>query len=237
VNDVAQQTRGPLMLASSLLQKAAKKFARERFRDDVEGVVSRTLAEIGKADITFERLAEGLGAIKQPVRERVRVDLRACLADIVTGLPARDQLHINYPEPGSPLIVVGDPGRLRFAFRSILGYLLRRRSDDDGSPTKIEVVTRTEGGWSSIKMFIAGAPTPDIPAYSPNEQPKDALWEGTSRGLEDSALGLDVIGKIIEAHGGKLIKTLAPTAVGSLQPAWLGMQIDLPSPNEGGHTI
>ncbi|WP_125469779.1 hypothetical protein [Caballeronia telluris] len=48
----------------------------------------RLLAEIGKADITFERLAESIDLRRYPVRTPTSLDLGRLVQRIVDGLPS-----------------------------------------------------------------------------------------------------------------------------------------------------
>ncbi|CAH2785123.1 MAG: hypothetical protein CBARDCOR_3865 [uncultured Caballeronia sp.] len=55
--------------------------------DSAEKLSKRLLAEIGKADITFERLAEGLEIRRYPVRTMAPLDLGRCVAREVSLRP------------------------------------------------------------------------------------------------------------------------------------------------------
>jgi PAS domain-containing protein len=142
VNDVAQQTRGSLLLASTTMQKLVRQFQGQTVSASIDDAVGRTLAELAKADITFERLAGALSAIKEPVREWKPINLRTLIKDVVSGLPERDQKRISVSVDRGSVRINGDASRLRYVFRSIIGYLLRYRSDDDGGNTaKAEFVS------------------------------------------------------------------------------------------------
>jgi len=215
VNDVAQQTRGPLMLASTLMMKAVEQLKgvasieRINARDLIVDAVTRTLAEINKADITFERLAESLSAIKEPIRERVQVDLRGCILDLIAGLPQRDVRHIELCVPDVGVFITGDVGRLRFALRSILGYLLRCRAGDDITPAKVGISLKHAESISSISMAVSGMPFFDTAV----EEPTDQLWRSVSAGRDDASLGFAVVEAIIKAHGGTLAQKQTPLEI------------------------
>src|SRR5207248_2825141 len=57
--------------------------------------VGRIVAELGKAELTFERLAERHNILKQPVRAREGIELNRFLKEIVGALPEHDRSHVN----------------------------------------------------------------------------------------------------------------------------------------------
>ena len=89
VNQVAQQVRSPLILACNQLTRALNIAKNEQSGDATKlgDTIHRALSEIGKADITFELLAEGLAAAQEPIRLRTRVDLGQEIREIYGVCP------------------------------------------------------------------------------------------------------------------------------------------------------
>jgi PAS domain-containing protein len=230
VNDVAQQTRGSLMLASTTMQKLASEFRDHPLHGSIELSVDRTLAEIAKADITFERLASAHSIIRDPVRERERINLGRTLKELISALPDRDQKRIRLSIRGQSTYIVGDVSRLRSAFRFMLGYLLRYRSDDDITTTMVEVSLKRIQKNCVVSLAISGTVLSQVAA----DEPLDPLWQSESKGHDDAGLGLEVIDTVIKAHDGTLI-TANKAAAGwaTSGPAWASFQVKLPIAKKG----
>jgi PAS domain S-box-containing protein len=212
VNDVAQQTRGSLLLASAVMQKLARQFRGRPEFVSIEGAVGEALAELAKSDITFERLAGALSTLKEPIRERKRLNLGALMKSIVSGLPARDQVRIELTIASKSCCIVGDAHRLRAALRSIVGYLLRHRTDDDVATKMVGVTLTRAAGACILSMKITG--TPQFPGSV--EGPADRLDRSIFCGHMDAELGLEVAEAVVKAHDGQLVTSIAepPPAAG-----------------------
>jgi PAS domain-containing protein len=202
VSDVAQQTRAPLTLASLLTQELPGLTGRAGKSDGtsvkLRHCAEEILAEIGKADMTFERLAEALKIRLRPMRVEEPVNLTHCVADVIDHFPERDRSNVQPSFPDESIRVMGDDGRLTFAVKSILGYLLRLRRDGDapvtillarsGSKVRLELTTPAE-------RYGAGPSTPPL---------SDALTRAAREAREAASLSLDAIRHIVEAHRGTL---------------------------------
>jgi PAS domain-containing protein len=224
VNDVAQQTRAPLMLASFQLQRLVERIA-EKEDSEVRNSVGEILTELAKADITFERLAVALSAMKEPIRESTKIDPNALAKDIIEGFPQRDRAHIKLLSSEYDLVIHGDPGRLRFVIRCILEYLLRRRAEDDKSSREIRVKVSRVGPEAVIGIEIAGFET----APSRGHTPTDPLWTSEALAHDDAGLGLEVILEIVGAHGGWLRKTEPKVQAPGVAPDWVSFTLGFPS--------
>jgi PAS domain-containing protein len=215
VNDIAQQTRGPLILAANHLSNLVGELSNSADRGKVESAIVRTLTEIGKADITFERLAEGLVAVKEPKRRNDPVDLGGCLEDLVAGLPQRDAQHITMKMPENRVTILADKGRLLFAFRSILGYLLSCRADC-GDAAGIEVKLDRDRAGVCLRMCVSGL---GLTADAPLQESTDPLWTAVQLARDDARLGLQAVERIIGAHGGSIHRERMPSdQVGWIPP-------------------
>jgi PAS domain-containing protein len=221
VNDVAQQIRGPLMLASIHLKAAAGPSGGK-----VAAAIDRAFAEIGKADITFERLAEGLSIVEQPIRRKQRVDLRECLLAVYQNLPHRDQQHIDLQIPSDEAFVQGDLARLQYAFKSIVEYLLRCRPVDNGNDAKIALTLSLADQGISVLVAILGFA---IAFDEPEAEVHDALWVGTQTARDDASLGLKGITRIFDAHGATLTKGRWNSQNPNLAPVWIRFQVTFPN--------
>ncbi|MBC7801450.1 MAG: PAS domain-containing protein, partial [Gemmatimonadaceae bacterium] len=119
VQEVARQVRGPLLMASTLAGRIARQAA-----DGALPEIEQMRAEIGRADITFERLAEAIGARRDPRRTDDRVDMAELVHEVEEAFPQRDRDRLVLLELPPGLIVRGDRDRLRLVLRMTLGQLL-----------------------------------------------------------------------------------------------------------------
>lgn len=171
VTEVAQTTRLPLLLAGSLLRGAVAKLLNNRATKDL---LEKAISQIGKADITYERLANALSVRQEPDQPRHAFDAVAVLERAIDALPEddRDRCRIKgVKAPATPkrFLVAGWPEQLHFAFRSLLGFMLQhrkpranvsielRRRDEDGSSDMLEIVMSTMVGNASAFSVPAGA--------------------------------------------------------------------------------
>ncbi|WP_322028519.1 GAF domain-containing protein [Paraburkholderia sp. J76] len=238
VADVAQQTRAPLALASNLA-RALPKFLGSALpgNSEVQTLVTggetlsrRLLAEIGKADITFERLAEGVDIRRYPVRSKEPLDLLSCVTRVIDSLPQRDQKVIGRPKKKSSVWVNGDAERLRFVIRSLLAWLIRV-SPDDG---KVVVALTLGAGKSTVDLNLSLASTTPMGESDNHEQVQDVVGKAVRVAHADASLALDAIQVIVEKHGGKLETHKTADADDEPVPKWNGFHIVLPV-REGGH--
>lgn len=227
VNDVAQQTRGSLMLASHFLQTVAAGASNVESGVVTTQIVERALEEIGKVDITFERLAEALSATKEPRREEQSFDLTEAIKKIVAALPSRDRANITL-SLSDKVVMKGDVGRVRFAIRSALGHLLRARPVFDDKPTRVVVEVFHKGHGIELMLRIDGlALTESTQEVNISRDPFEASQIAAR---DESSLGLATIERIVQAHGGS-IRRFRLTA-GSAW-FWAGFTMNFPSKLEG----
>jgi PAS domain-containing protein len=196
VQEVARQVRGPLLLAAYLCGRLGR-----GAQDTVAPVARQARAEIAKADITFERLAEGIGARQVPKREDRAVALGGILAEVRAALPESDGTRLHIDAEGDSL-VTGDRGRLAFALRTLLGHMLAR---DTG---EVNVKLRHVNGQAEL-----GLSGTELPSTTEAAAPEDAV---RAAALEAAAHGQDSVRAVLAAHGG------------SLEPTSVGFQLQLP---------
>jgi hypothetical protein len=128
IQGVAQQTRGPLLLANTMIAQALDSGdddARRTLLDQARQCLART-------DITYERLALGRDVLREPIRRAPRFwaafDLGNWLRRFRDSLPELDRAALILRIPDGLPALWADHERLGFALRSTLGYLLCARA-------------------------------------------------------------------------------------------------------------
>jgi PAS domain-containing protein len=238
VTDVAQQTRAPLALASSIARQLPKLWNSALRTDDYgaqlttssEDLSRRLVAEINKADITFERLAENLNVRREPARNKQLFDFGFCVGSVINGLPKRDRERVDDAGPNRPVFVNGDPERLVFAIRSTLAHLIRILPAEEDARVWVSLSSRAEK--ATLILAIADHQRPCVEAESErastaNLRP-DALWRAYKVARGDASLGLSAVRRVIKAHDGKLKALAGDTEPGNPSPPWVAFRVTLP---------
>jgi PAS domain-containing protein len=92
VYDVAQQTRVPLMIAGRLVNRVTRLLINDESRPRIEDIIDKALKQLGKADITYERLIGSLVDKKRnPEEARAPLNLADTLDEILNELPEDDR--------------------------------------------------------------------------------------------------------------------------------------------------
>jgi PAS domain-containing protein len=234
VSDVAQQTRAPLAMASTMARRLSglvdgEQVASLRGSDLVSsaGVLCRGLVEeLGKADITFERLAEGLAIRKDPLRPEVaeRIDLAFRVQDVIDSLPTRDRQRITFNDVDLRCPVHADAGRIGFALRSLIAYLLRARVEPY---TGVMVHLSQADGHATLTLSL----TPSRPEQTQGPAvppPADALWRAHSFARDDAGLASSAVDAVVAAHHGSLEMQSVVNDGRDPSPGWTGFRIELP---------
>lgn len=239
VAEVARQTRTSLSLACSLTSQTVLLHddARQGTPADVvaaqaQDLSQRIVAEIGKADITFERLAGASESRRRTRATHSDVELGARLQEVVTALPARDQRRIAFtnhsPSRDGPT-VSGDAQALSAAFRSMIDYLLRCRNADDARVT-IDLDTGPDGceirfGLSEEQVWESDPPLHAVP--------DDALLNAERAAHDGASIAITQIQETVIDHGGALVtdpplSDAPPQAYESVTPPWRAFTLILP---------
>ncbi|MFM0631221.1 PAS domain-containing protein [Paraburkholderia xenovorans] len=234
VSDVAQQTRAPLALASSMARQLSalwdKTQTARKAADstgDVAALCRHLVGELGQADITFERLAEGLAIRKHPMRIVEPLDLRYCVDDVINLLPDRDRDRIDFEMPDVRCAIQGDAGRLAFVVRSLVAHLVRVRVDDE-SRIRIQLALTAEDPVEVVLTLALTAFAPTGEPASNEALPTDVLWLAHRNAREDASLATQAINMVIEAHHGSL-DMQAPHETGSdAALSWTAFRVTLP---------
>ena len=201
IREVASQARGPLMLATSFVKRLATQAA-------ANGLASKAVAELGKADITYQRIADSLAARKEPRRVSAAVALDEILRGLVRALPPADRARIELDLPRHTPEVSGDRSRLEMALTLMLCGLLSHSAD-----LPLQIGLHRRGRTLILRLAAA---QPDQPARSPRlmaPQPGDPL--------ETAAI-------IFAAHDGRL-----RTAVGAEGASCCEATLPLAEPANG----
>ncbi len=203
VQTVMGQAHGNLMLAAALLKRSLAGM-------DAAGPaylsVEQALRCLTMAKIPYERVASVYDVISQPRRRTSELDLTAELLRFRDALPANEAATLTLDVPDGPLLVGGDPERLSFALRSLLGYplsissadnLLRARLTANGAVAEIEVV---------LQHAIASMATieSEVDEVDGGDGGRDQIAYAESRAHALSGHGLGVIRVVVEAHNGEI---------------------------------
>jgi PAS domain S-box-containing protein len=204
VNEVAQNTRLPLMLAGSLLRKAINSHL------DVPAIaemLNGALRQLDKADITYERLACTLAVRQEPDRPGRLFDAVDVLRQAITDLPQEDFDYCDlsgFPTGSDlrPFPVFGWPEQLSFAFRSLLGYLLFQRPTE--SKVHVGLAYTAEGGLH-INLSVSNWATSELIA-SPTWA--DRIGAAEQQAREAVSLASEAVQAAVNRHNGKLLEDL-----------------------------
>lgn len=242
VAEIADQTRTSLALACSLTTQTALLHEDAARGEQPEAIVTRAhalsqriVAEIGKADITFERLASASEARRQAPPEHARLALQELLTRVIAAFPQRDQDRIaslGQARAGGGPMVHADSEALSTAFRSILAYLLRCRSDE----ARVEIVISDDPDGCSVRLGLSAEQHWDTEqrAYA---VPDDALLNAERAAHDGAGLAIEQIVRTMQAHGGTLAtepslaeSSAAPSeAYESVLPPWRSFTMRFPS--------
>jgi PAS domain-containing protein len=196
VNEVAQSARLPLMLAGNLLRGAAEKVLKDPAISDM---LAAAVRHLGKADITYERLATTLSVHQEPDRPPQIFDVMDVLRQAVGDLPDDDIRHCDLTalvdtKERKPFLIKGWPDQLGFAFRSVLGYLFFYRSAD----SRVSVaLSDSDTGKLNILLSV-----PITPGLREPEKPTDRISNAELRAHAATTLAPDAVQLAVRRHGG-----------------------------------
>jgi two-component system OmpR family sensor kinase len=190
---------------------------------------SATLHRVGIQTEKLQKLIEDLrwlAELDATGLEWSQVSLEEVLQEAValaTSLPGRDQqsIHLSLQRaPWPPGSILGDREVLILAFRNLLDNALKFSSPGEN----IEIRATDDGNRAIIEVADRG---PGIP---PDELPHifEELFRGRqTKQIEGSGLGLALVRRIIELHGGD-IQVRSQVSVGTV------MIVHLPLTSSGG---
>ncbi|MGY8663672.1 PAS domain-containing protein [Bradyrhizobium sp. UFLA05-109] len=192
VHDVAQQTRVPLMIAGRLVSRVTSLLANDDVRPRVDDIIDKALKQLGKADITYERLIGSLVDKRNPDEARAPLNLAHMLDEVLGELPEDDRRQVRSDVSGTP-IVLAEQKAIEFVLKSILFYLLRKKPVD----RSVEVSVAAEQRGVRLQLSIAERRLPTYP-------PLDVVSHYEEEARATAALGADSLRSVIEAQGGQV---------------------------------
>ncbi|QCP52770.1 hypothetical protein FAZ95_26920 [Trinickia violacea] len=228
VTEVAQQAREPLALASLFARGLPRAFAgpgagEHPMSRAAQMLSTQMLAEISKADITFERLAEATSIRMHPVRNLASVDLCGCVNDVLGCLPERDRNSIE-AQTAKSVYVQGDAGRLTYVVRSTIAHLLRVRLSE---ATKVIVSLTGNAKQARLELEIDEVSAPSGASEETSDD-IDVLLAASRDAREAVRLSLAGIRHIVSAHHGTIEATAGHVPEADGAPRWVGFVIELP---------
>jgi PAS domain S-box-containing protein len=194
--ELAAQMKTPLTLISGWLRRLRKQ--KETSDPATADVITRTLAQVKKLDITFDRLAfydQNSGFA--PYNE-ILLDIPKLLDRIVAELPQSEFASVvRNGGRNTGAYVRGDAYRITFIIETILSYLFRFLPQDD--QIKVDVAS----GVEAVEITISGW----FPAPNHSGDEPDVTPEGIREALNDMALGEQVITRFMAELHGRYSKT------------------------------
>ena len=191
--DAAHELRTPLAALKTHAQvglAAAGDEERRRALTNVSLGADRA-AHLVEQLLTLARLEPGLES-----RPAQRVDLRALAAQAVGEEAARAADADVGLAPGSPVASVGDPVLLGVMLRNLIDNAVRY----GGRAGKVDVAVREADREAILEVADSG---PGIP---PPERSRvfDRFHRGLGQDAPGSGLGLSIVRRIVELHGGSI---------------------------------
>ncbi|MGY8663669.1 PAS domain-containing protein [Bradyrhizobium sp. UFLA05-109] len=209
VHDVAQQTRVPLMIAGRLVSRLAHLLADDEVHPRIEEIISKALKQLGKADITYERLVGGLVGKRSLDEPRTPLNLAHMLDEVLSELPDDDRLQVRSDVSGTP-IVLAEQKAVEFVLKSILFYLLRKKPVE----RSVEVSVAAEPKGVRLHLSIAARKAPTT------SSPLDVVSRFEEEARATAALAPDSLRSAIESQGGQ-VRIPDPSAATMTFEVWL----------------
>lgn len=209
---VAHEIKNPLTPIQLSAERLRRKFGplagdeREAL-DQYVDVIIRQTGDLRRIVDEFSRFA------RMPEPDRAEVDLAALLREIVLLQQEALKGALRADIPDLPVIVDCDAGMLRQALTNLLknaGEALDERaaSAPDGWSPLVEVAMQVEHDRVTIRITDNG---PGLPAD------RARLFEPyVTLKAHGTGLGLPIVKKIVEEHGGSLLLTDAPGGQGAM---------------------
>jgi signal transduction histidine kinase len=183
--NVAHELRTPLATLQAQLDAVDDKAVRNPLKESVAGL-SRVISQL--ADLAA---LESLGEEK-----RVDFDLAAAARDAVAELAPRiyaagDTVELRLPE--SPVMVRGEPMLVGLALGNLLSNAIRHTPPG----TRINVAVAADG---SVAVADNG---PGVCGEA-RERMMHRFWRADRRRSDTAGLGLSIVQRILQVHGGRL---------------------------------
>jgi GAF domain-containing protein len=182
------QVRVPISLLASYVQQIEQRVDDEKLKD----LTRKALRQIGRVELTYDRLLASYNAQALPPTEKVSFDINSALEHILNDLPKLERKAVSLAT-ASPAIANVDPYRAVFALNSMLAYLLRARTNTE----RIAINVRSADG--TVEVAMSGAVHPSSP-----QGELATLIENTRIQI---ALGQDALERIAQECEGSFERT------------------------------
>lgn len=203
VRAVAAQAHGRLLLAGELLRNVQSKLPAD---SPARALIDRAARNLSSADLPYERIASVFDVIAAPRGRNGILDLAAELRRFRASLPGDDADALELGFGDDAVLVKGDPERLAFAFRSLLGHLLSVRSAD----TQLQVSIEALRGKVSVNVALTTTNSASIvagllePSSDEQATQRDRIAHVESLAFSVATHAIDAVRKVIKAHRGLL---------------------------------
>jgi PAS domain S-box-containing protein len=197
--EIAAQTKTPLSLAYSWIQRLERQ-ARDS-QSDSAATLHKVLAQLKKVDMTYERLA----LYSQETANTTCMGLLLNAGDLLkrTASEFPDGLLSVQGTDGENFYVRGDPYEIDFAVESMISYLQRFLPADE------RILVRLTSVGQRLLIEIQG-PHPPEPRCGDGERSDDVVPEAVCRAIHEMSLGAEIIGKLMQRHGGEFRQEALP---------------------------
>jgi PAS domain-containing protein len=191
--EAASQVRVPLSLISSFVQQIARKASDPVLAE----LASKSVRQLGRVELTYDRVFASYDANQFPSRYSVRVDIDRVLGHILDELPASDRKSVKVTPCDGSTFVLAEPYRLLFALESMLSYLLRSRADSNQIALRV-----FKPDSSHVEIAMTGRVEPADPSGD-----LEKMVEATRAQI---ALGGDSIRRIASESNGTFTREQKP---------------------------
>jgi hypothetical protein len=197
VDEVAQHARLPLLLADGLVRDAREKLGKDC---SISKTLEDALRHLGRADITYERLANTLAVRRKPDRPAQVFDALDVLRQTVADLPDDDVRQCELTDLVDTgrfvaFLILGWPEQLGFAFRSLLGHLISQRPSDS------KIVIRLQKTSEGNLLIVFAVASPSITQTF--ERPVGRISVAEQRARESASLAPDAVAIAVRRHKGE----------------------------------
>lgn len=195
VAEIANQARGPLMLASALLERVRSTLADKDLRANLDRELQRITENISKADLSYERLARGLAGKDQ-------FTLPMLLARVLFDLPEVMRQHLSI-EGASEATLRGDLTQLSRALKS----LMRIAGTALAKGTHLSVSSEIHNDYATITLRPLATVT-DAPSKGKSSSASRKLKHKSkaSFGEDGPPVRTDDLKMMIAAQGGSVLE-------------------------------
>jgi signal transduction histidine kinase len=197
--EIAVQTKTPLSLAYSWIQRLERQARKSQ--SDTAVTLHKTLAQLRKVDMTYERLALYSQEAAATTCNELLLNAGDFLKRTIDEFP--DGLLSVEGVDGENFYIRGDPYEIDFAVESMISYLQRFL------PAGERIFVRLKPAGERVLIEIQG-PLPPKPRWGDGERSDDAVPEAVCRAIHEMSLGAEIIGKLMQQHGGEFRQEALP---------------------------